>query len=392
MVTGGLPRILAVNHTALVSGAEAVMLRVLSAARSRGWSVVVACPRGPLSGQVVAAGMEWLEIPDLMLGAARRPIAAAGLALRHLRASRRLRRAADRADLVVANGIRVLPTLRLARPRAPVVWLAHNLVDRPRWLRLVRACAPVVDLVLAGSTAVVKSLARSDLDTAVVPYGTPWPVAPAPPGPPDPPVVGCAALLTSWKGQEVLLDAVARLGRPDIIVELMGGSFPKDIAYIDALRQRASEPDLAGRVRFTGHVDDALDAMRGWTVAVVASTDPEAGPLSMLEAMSVGIPVVATDHGGPPELLGEAGLLVPPGDTDAMAAALGRLLDDADLYRRCAEAGPRRVADGLTLDGQVAGLLDAFENLLRPAHGPGRAPLSRRRGRRGGPARSGPGW
>ncbi|MGH9180689.1 MAG: glycosyltransferase, partial [Acidimicrobiales bacterium] len=228
------PRLLALNHTALVSGAEAVLLRVLEAASAEGWPVVVACPPGPLATSAVAAGLAHLPLPDLMLPAGPRPLALATLVVRHLRASRLVRRAAAGSDIVVANGIRVLPTLRLARLRVPVVWNAHNLVDLARWRRMVRVCGPAVDLVVSGSRAVVESLPEPRLASRVVRYGTPWPVAPAPAGPRLPLVVGCAAILTSWKGQDVLLDAIAHLGRPEVVVELLGGSFPKDGDYVNA--------------------------------------------------------------------------------------------------------------------------------------------------------------
>jgi glycosyltransferase involved in cell wall biosynthesis len=152
---------------------------------------------------------------------------------------------------------------------------------------------------------------------------------------------------------------MGRLGRPDVSVELVGGTFPKDAPYRDALVRRSREPDLAGRVRLLGQVDDPVDRMRRWTVAVVPSVEPEAGPLVLLEAMSIGVPVVATDHGGPAEVLGEAGLLVPPRDPEAMAEAIAALLDDGALRRRCARAGPRQVERGLSLDTQMDALLDA---------------------------------
>ena len=215
-----------------------------------------------------------------------------------------------------------------------------------------------VDSAVAVSGAVGTSIGDRGFPVQVVWNGTPWPVAPAPADPPQPPVVGCASLLTPWKGQDVLLEAVARLGRPDVTVELAGGAFPGDEPYREALVRRSNQPDLAGRVRFLGKVDDALDRMRQWTVAVVSSVEPEAGPLVLLEAMSIGVPVVATDHGGPPEVLGDAGLLVPPRDPAAMAEAIRALLDDAALRRRCAQAGPRQVARDLSLDAQMDALLD----------------------------------
>jgi glycosyltransferase involved in cell wall biosynthesis len=153
--------------------------------------------------------------------------------------------------------------------------------------------------------------------------------------------VGQAALLVAWKGQAVVLDAVALL--PEIRCELAGGTLPTTEAYRDALTARAAQPDLAGRVRFLGHVD-AIDTMRGWDVAVLASTSPEAGPLAVLEAMSLGLPVVATDHGGSAELLADGcGILVPPGDPAALAKGIAQALDDA-VRPALAAASRQRVA------------------------------------------------
>ena len=66
---------------------------------------------------------------------------------------------------------------------------------------------------------------------------------------------------------------------------------------------------------------------------------------------------VATAHGGPPEYLGEAGLLVPPGDVEALREALRRLLDDDDLRARCGAVGRQRVAELYRLEDRMAELL-----------------------------------
>jgi glycosyltransferase involved in cell wall biosynthesis len=157
-----------------------------------------------------------------------------------------------------------------------------------------------------------------------------------------PPVVGMLALLTPWKGHAVLLDAIATL--PDVHLELAGGNFPSDAPYVDELRARAARPDLAGRVRFLGHVDPAA-AMADWDVVVSASVLPEAGPLNVLEAMSYGMPVIGSDHGGTSEFLADgAGVLHPPGDVAALAAAIRRVLDDDALRRSVGERARAYVA------------------------------------------------
>ena len=228
--------------------------------------------------------------------------------MRSVVAARRIRRIARRDEIVIANGVNTLPALRLARIRSRTVFFAHDVLVRRDRIRIARLGASAIDVAVAVSDAVAAPLRAMGIPTIVVHNGTAWPVDPAPAVAPSPPVVGCSALLTEWKGQHVLLEAMTRVARPDAVLELMGATLPKDGAYAAALERRAAEPDLAGRVRFLGHVNDPLGRVRKWSVAVSASIDPEAGPLTALEAMSVGVPFVATDHGGVTEVLGDAGL------------------------------------------------------------------------------------
>jgi glycosyltransferase involved in cell wall biosynthesis len=244
------------------------------------------------------------------------------------------------------------------------VWLVHDVIRQPQWLAILRACRSVITLAVAPSEAVARPLREHGLHVCVVRNGTPWPVAPVHPSSSETVVIGATALLTAWKGQDVLLEAVARMSRRDVVVELLGGSFPKDTPYVERLRRRAAQPDLDGRVRFLGHVDDSVERMRHWSVAVMASVDPEAAPLALLEAMSIGLPIVITDHGGGPEVLHDGGLLVPPGDPDALAAAIERLVDDPDLQASCREAGRRAIRNGLTLQIQQNNLLRVLGDVV----------------------------
>ncbi len=349
----------------VVSGAERVLLRDLVAARGAGWSVRLACADGPLADQARELGITRITIPDLRLPEGRRLTAATRMFARAAGASITLRRATKRGEIVVANGLNTLPALTVVARRSPVVYFAHDVLVRPDRVRLLRMFARTVRRAIAVSEAVAGPLRKLGVDTIVVFNGTPWPVATAPiPAPEAPPVVGISALLTPWKGHAVLLEAMALLERRDATLEIMGGTLPKDASYAQSLRERAQQPDLAGRVHFLGHVDDPIDRARTWHVAVSASTDPEAGPLTTLEAMSIGVPLVATDHGGVVEVLGDAGLLVPPRDARALADGIDRLLDDADLWARCREAGPRLIVEQqLTLEDHERRWLTALESI-----------------------------
>jgi glycosyltransferase involved in cell wall biosynthesis len=277
----------------------------------------------------------------------------------------RLRRLARDADVVLVNGVNALVPLRLAGVKVPRIYYVHDVVVRADRVAVMRFGAPAVDLAIAVSEAAAQPVRDAGVPAAVAHNGTAWPVLAAPAATPGPQIIGCAGVLTPLKGQHVLLDAVARLGRDDVIVEFMGGTLPSDEDYARALRRRAEEPDLRDKVRFLGHVPDPLDRMRTWTVGVSASVEPESGPMTALEAMSIGLPFVATQHGGVVEVLHEAGLLVSPNDPDALAHGLRRVLEDGELRQRCREAGPRLfVQQKLTVADHQRRILALLDRVL----------------------------
>lgn len=362
--------LLGVAPGGVVSGAETVLLRDLCAARDAGWSVRIACAGGPLADHAERLELPRVAIPDLRLPDGRRASATTVALARAAQAAFVLRRVTTPGEIIVANGLNTLPALRPLARRSPVVYFAHDVLVRNDRVALLRLCAPGIRRAIAVSEAVAGPLRALGVDTTVVLNGTPWPVAEAfPPDPGAPPIVGISAVLTPWKGHSVLLDAFARLEHREARLEIMGGTLPKDAAYAASLRDRAEQPDLVGRVDFLGHVERPLERLRTWRVAVSASVDPEAGPLTTLEAMSVGVPLVATDHGGVIEVLGDAGLLVAPRDADALATGIDRLLTDSTLWRRCREAGPRLVVEReLTLADHETRWLTALEKVASEHH------------------------
>jgi polysaccharide biosynthesis protein PelF len=120
------------------------------------------------------------------------------------------------------------------------------------------------------------------------------------------------------------------------------GPLDHEPEYADRCQQLATELEIGAQVTFTGETDPAawypqLDALALTSVS-------EAQPLALLEAMAAGVPVVSSAVGGCPELVGGAGLLVPPRNPEATAAALLRLAGDRSLCRRLGAAGRRRAA------------------------------------------------
>jgi glycosyltransferase involved in cell wall biosynthesis len=134
--------------------------------------------------------------------------------------------------------------------------------------------------------------------------------------------------LTGWKGQAVLLDAVARLGRRDVVAVLVGSHQGRH-RYARQLEQQARQLGIADSLRLVGQCDDMPAALCLADVVVHASTQPEAFGRVVIEAQAMARPVVASDLGGPVETVrhGETGWRVAPGDPDALAAAMTMALD-----------------------------------------------------------------
>ena len=127
---------------------------------------------------------------------------------------------------------------------------------------------------------------------------------------------------------------------------------------------------LAAAVRLLGTVDDVPSLLAASDVGLLSSVS-EGIPLFLIEAMASGVPVVATRVGGIPEVVDheQQGLLVPSGDAEALAAALGRLRSDAELRTALAEAGPQRARDRFSLEAMLAAYSELYDDLAGSIRG-----------------------
>ena len=177
------------------------------------------------------------------------------------------------------------------------------------------------------------------------------------------------------KGLLVLLDALAKLRveRPDAHLVCVGRAKPNGPAD-----RRLDELGLRGAVTFRSGLtqEELVEVMQSAEVAAVPSFY-EGFCLPAVEEMAVGLPLVATRVGALPEIVGsdnEAGLLVPPGDPEALAAALGRLLDDGELRARLGAAARQRVQDRFTWRAAAAGTAEWYRERIAAVRGGGQAP------------------
>ena len=183
-------------------------------------------------------------------------------------------------------------------------------------------------------------------------------------GPPenDPPVIGEIARLCDVKGQRELIRALADV--PGARLVLAGRDLERGGAFQSELEREAEQAGVRDRVEIAFH-DDVPALLAGLDVVALPSWT-EGLPMVLLEAMAAGRPVVATPVGGTPELVvdGETGLLVPPRDPGALAAALRRILDDRELAARLGEAGRRRVRERFTLEAMTRRVLEIYDEVV----------------------------
>jgi glycosyltransferase involved in cell wall biosynthesis len=180
----------------------------------------------------------------------------------------------------------------------------------------------------------------------------------------DAPVAGVIARLTEQKGHRFLFDALATtpaLARTHLIV-VGGGELDDD------LHHRAEGLGLTPRIHFLGPRRD-LGNLLGAMDAFVLPSLWEGLPLSLVLAMGAGVPPVATDVAGIPEVVEDSrtGLLVPAGDASALGAALGRILSDAELRARVGRDAQASVLPRFGVGRYVDSIVNLYDRLLGQA-------------------------
>lgn len=347
--------ILFCSHVVEMGGAEVVLVDLLAAIDRQRFAPHVACPGpGPLVDRCKALGVPVHDVPLANGGAFAKARSVPGGA----RALRALARAHGCRLLVATSMIAGYAAVLAQQPQLPCVWHLH-VVTHSRIARCaLRRAAAVIAPSRAGLAAVDPRLAAGSRG-AVIPNGVDERFFRAADGglrarlglAAGTPLVGIVGRLDPQKGHEVLLAAFGLLGtspRPHLVVaggELFATNQSRIAGFGERLRQRIAGSAVADRVHLLGPIDYTAPLFAALDVVVVPSLALESAPRAIAEAQAAGRAVVASAIGGTPEMVvhGESGLLVPPGDGQALAAALTQLLGD-DALRHRLGAGARATA------------------------------------------------
>lgn len=386
-------RVLFVEHTGLVSGAQRSLLELL---RHLPGDVerVLACGPGPLRDAARAAGARVVPLRgtagSLKLHPLHTPRAVAELAQMGLRARGYARSVG--ADVIHANGVRAgliaLAAQALGAP-PPVVHVRDVLPDgRAASLvhRLVgRRAAAVVAISRYTADAFERQSGRrpeivyNAIDTRRLdPARVDRRAARRALGLDDAtPVLVHVAQITSWKGQDTSIRVLAgvRARHPRALLLLVGETkFVSGATRLDNRAYRASlealvrELGVADGVRFLGERDDVPHLLAAADVALLPSHEEPFGR-SVVEAMAMALPVVATDVGGPREAIedGRDGLLLDPDDDAAWTAAVSSLLDDPAARQAMGIAARATAVARFGADAHVRGMLAIYARVAARA-------------------------
>ncbi len=387
-------KVLYLNHTGLMSGGERSLLELL-AVLPDDISAVVGCPEGPFAAAVREAGVRTATVPaaeaSLRLAPLQTPRALAGLARSALAAGRLARR--EQVDLVHANSVRAGLVATLARRfgAPPAVVYVHDCLPSSPPANLTRRS------LLSGSAAVVANshyTARNFAGTSAAQVRTIYYGMVGADGelvsrngalPSDRTqlrdelglgpgaLIGLVAQITPWKGQDTAIEALdlVRRDHPGARLLLIGeakflskGTRYDNSTYLSDLHRLVTDRGLTGSVDFLGERSDALRLMAALDLLVAPSWEEPFGR-TIVEAMALGTPVIATATGGPAEIIedGVSGRLVAPRDPQALADAVLELLGSSETRTRMAEAG-RTAARRFGLDEYVSGIASVYNEAL----------------------------
>jgi glycosyltransferase involved in cell wall biosynthesis len=383
-------RILYVNHTGSVSGAEVVLLNLLRGIdRERYEAVVVSPMQGSLGAELLKLGVEWLPIPAIDARFTLRPsrmLRAFGQFVRTVHALRKRIRSLS-PDIVHANSVRagIAASFAAMGTGKPVIWHVHDTLPRHFASTAIRTfvlLAPNTRAIAVSEATAMAFCGRMPLARKVRTVYNGVDIERFRKRNPEAsqfrPQLGlgqedfliCAVgQICARKGLAELVDAfeVVEANATHMHLAIVGRVvFKHEEEYMKTLRQRVQRSGAAGRIHFVGELRDVSPALQAANLVVLNSWDEPFG-LGLVEAMASGTPVLATRVGGIPEIVtdGETGWLTERGDTPALALRLFELSRNTEANLRVAEKAQNRTCPRFSLEQFQTEIAGYYTELVR---------------------------
>lgn len=375
---GRPPVVLQVLPGLVTGGVERGTVDVAAAVAAQGWTSLVASSGGPMVRELERAGAKHIALPldsknpftmHANIERLRRLMAEHGVDVVHARS-----RAPAWSALFAArrHGARFITTFHGAYNAANPAKRWYNSV-MARGDRVIAASRFIVEHVVrqyGADPTLIRLIPRGidfdRFDPARVSAERQMKLARDWRLPDGIPVIMLPGRLTRWKGQAVLIDAIARRGRKDLRCLLVGSDQGRG-GYRRELEQRIAQHGLDTVIHIIDQCNDMPAALKLADLVISASTDAEAFGRVAVEAQAMGKPVVATDHGGSRETVldGDTGWLIPPGDPAPLAEAIDAALGLDEAQRRAiAERAIAFVRATFNKQLMCARTLDVYREVL----------------------------
>jgi L-malate glycosyltransferase len=381
-------RVIYINHTGGVSGAERVLLAMLNGLDRSRYEELVLCPAdGTLLQMLEVQGFRCRVVPALNARFTCHP----GQLLRYLgslvRSMAAIRKEVQRfnPDFVHANTLRagIAATCATLGTRRRVIWHVHDILPRHPLSTVIRILAQLSGRTqfLAASQATADAFSGSwpiQQRVRVIHNGTDlrqFPLKQQGESPlkkelglPGEVFLVCAlGQICARKGLRELIHAFSRISgeAPQAHLAIVGRAvFPHEEAYRDSLLEAVAALGLGDRIHFTGERSDASAVLRSADLLVLNSQEEPFG-LVLVEAMSSGTPVLATRVGGIPEIVTDAqsGWLVDRGDTDGLASKLLELSQNRRLLEPVARVAREVICPRFSLERFLSNLHAFYADL-----------------------------
>ena len=383
-------RVLYVNHTSLISGAEHSLLTLL-AVMDRERIAGLACPPGPLAERAERLGLEVHAIAgtggSFRLHPVQTPLAIAGL----MRTGLQLRGIARRtgAEILHANSVRAGLGSAIAKGAGGLPLVVHVrdcLPDGAAGRMVKGVLLRHADRLVAISRHVQARFAGAEdsptLKRKLRVVENPVDVsrfAPSARANDDEraPTLAIIGQISSWKGHDTVIRALpaVRSRFPEARLQIVGevkfaepSTRLDNRAYMTELKRLIEQLGLTDAVQFLGEREDVPEIMAASAAVLVPSIEEPFGR-TVAEAMAVAAPVIATSVGGPAELIedGVTGTLAPPGSPEAWAQAILGVIEDRPRARRMAERASAQARVRFDARRHAAALTDIYAELLTGA-------------------------
>lgn len=391
-------RVLLVNHTAQVSGAEHSLIALSAGLAAKGVDCTLACPsKGPLNSMALESDLPTRKITgtegSLQLHPTQMIKAAGEIGLSAFQIAGLAR--VTRADLIHANSLRAGLSSGIGAWGAGIPGVVHlrdRLPANPASTACLRLMEATNAAVIANSDFTADSFSEAGIDRPPTVIGNPVDLDRFRPTSREERdavrarlgltsetiALGVVGQIAPWKAQGMAIEALRRLSVeiPTLRLLIVGDAkFPAarqdNAGYLDELLAAARDPAISGRVDFLGERRDVPEILGALDALLLPSIREPFGRV-LVEAMAVGTPVVASAEGGPAEIIENmaTGLLVDRHDPEAWAATIRSLVTDPHLRRRLASAALRKSGQ-YSLQRHAEQVLTVYERLMD--RGPARA-------------------